>query len=121
MVDDAVGLARGEEERVGWESGGGDGGGRRGCGGGGESEEEEEEGEEGGDEDGGIEQCRGRNHKHLWDQGRSLYGSAGERYARRADLANSTQGIFTQVRAARMRKTLLLLWCIMCVLAPRTL
>jgi hypothetical protein len=57
----------------------------------------------------GAPKMSGTNPRTPMGSRRSLYGSAGGSIAQRADRTNSTQGIFTQVRAARMRKTLFLL------------
>src|SRR3990170_3916736 len=57
--------------------------------------------------------------RHLWDLERSLHGSAGGEVSTKSRTNNRRGAIFTQVRAADQRKTLLLLRFIAGVLEPQ--
>ena len=57
--------------------------------------------------------------RHLWDLERPLYGLAGGEVSTKSRTNDRRGAIFTQVRAADQRKTLLLLRFIAGVLEPR--
>ena len=62
------------------------------------------------------QRCRGwLIHGHLWGQGPFRFGEGGGRT--KSGSRRYTLAVFTQLRAARMRKTLLLLVCVYSILA----